>query len=157
MKSDRRKIGKTKVRVKNIANAVLKNECSIINPIFVLKNAQVIDSSRPNILKCNYLYSSDFKKYYFVENITCREGGIYEFNCSVDVLETYKNNILQLTTLVERQENKFSPYIPDSELKITSANSSTGKARVLDKYSIGNLGNSFSYVITVNGGGNNVV
>lgn len=154
MKSDPRKVGKSKVREKVISHAILKEPTNVINPTYIIKSTAVLDGLQPNLLGCNYLYDDSCKKYYFVNNIIRDNGGILQFECTVDVLETYKQNILQLTTLVERQENKYNPYIPDSELKITSASSSTGKARILDKYSVGNLGNSFSYVITVNGGGN---
>ena len=68
-------------------------------------------------------------------------------------METYKNNILSLTTLIERQENVYSPYIVDNELKVSTANRDSGVSRVLDKYSVGTLGNNISYVITTVGGG----
>ena len=152
MKSDPRKIGKTKVREKVISHAILKEPTNVINPTYIIKSTAVLDGLQPNLLDCNYLYDASSKKYYFVNNIIRDNGGILQFQCAVDVLETYKDKLLQMTAFIERQENVYSPYIPDSELKITTANSQSGVARVVDKYSVGNLGNSVSYVISVNGG-----
>ena len=102
--------------------------------------------------RVNYLYSYATKKYYFVSDIRWVTGSCLELICVEDVLESYKNEIRNITTLIERQENIYSPYIVDDELKVSTANRNTGIARVLDKYSVGALGNNFSFVITTVGG-----
>ena len=153
MTSDRRKIGKQKAVLFELENVILKDNTSVINPTFIFNRKKPLNNeSIPNYFTCNYIYSYGTNKYYFVNDIRMINASSLEFICTVDVLETYKNNILSLTTLIERQENIYSPYIVDNELKLTTANRDTGVSRVLDKYSVGMLGNNVTYVITTVGG-----
>ena len=151
MTSDKRKIGKTKAKLFELENVIIKQSTSAIEPTFVVSKQK--GKNLPSMYRVNYLYSYATKKYYFVSDIRWVTGSCLELICVEDVLETYKNNILSLTTLIERQENVYSPYIVDDELKVTTANRNTGVSRVLDKYSVGSLGNIMSYVITTVGGG----
>ena len=154
MTSDKRKIGKTKAKLFELDNVVMKDDTSVVNPTFIFNRKKPRQNEiLPNYFKCNYIYSYGTKKYYFVSDIRMINGSALEFICVEDVLETYKKNILSLTTLIERQENLYSPYILDNELKISTANVETGIPRKLDKFSVGTLGNNFSYVITTVGGG----
>ena len=155
MTSDKRKIGKTKARLFELDKVVMKENTSVINPTFVFNRKKPQENEiLPSYFSCNYIYSYGTKKYYFVNDIRMSNASALEFVCTEDVLETYKNNILSLTTLIERQENIYSPYIVDNELKLSTANRDSGVSRVLDKYSVGSLGNNISYVITTVGGGN---
>ena len=151
MTSAKRKIGKTKAKLFELDNVIIKQSTSAIEPTFVVSKQK--GKNLPSMYRVNYLYSYATKKYYFVSDIRWVTGSCLELICVEDVLETYKNNILALTTLIERQENVYSPYIVDDELKVTTANRTTGVSRVLDKYSVGSLGNIMSYVITTVGGG----
>lgn len=154
MTSDKRKIGKTKAKLFELDKVVMKENTSVINPTFILNRKKPQENEiLPKYFSCNYIYSYGTKKYYFVNDIRMSNASALEFICTEDVLETYKNNILSLTTLIERQEKLYSPYIVDNELKVSTANSETGVSRVLDKYSVGSLGNNISYVITTVGGG----
>ena len=150
MTSDKRKIGKTKAKLFELDNVIIKQSTSAIEPTFVVSKQK--GKNLPSMYRVNYLYSYATKKYYFVSDIRWVTGSCLELICFEDVLETYKNNILSLTTLIERQENVYSPYIVDNELKVSTANRNTGVSRVLDKYSVGSLGNNMSYVITTVGG-----
>ena len=154
MTSDKRKIGKTMAKILELDNVVMKENTSVINPTFVFNRKKPRENEiLPNYFSCNYIYSYGTKKYYFVNDIRMSNASALEFICTEDVLESYKNKILSLTTLIERQEKVYSPYIVDNELKVSTANRDTGISRVLDKYSVGNLGNNISYVITTVGGG----
>ena len=154
MTSDKRKIGKSKAKLFELDNVVMKEDTSVISPTFVFNRKKPHQNEiLPNYFKCNYIYLCGIKKYYFVNDIRMNNASALEFICTEDVLESYKNKILSLTTLIERQENLYSPYILDNELKISTANVETGIPRKLDKFSVGTLGNNFSYVITTVGGG----
>ena len=154
MTSDKRKIGKTMARILELDNVVMKEDTSVINPTFVFNRKKPRENEiLPKYFSCNYIYSYGTKKYYFVNDIRMSNASALEFICTEDVLESYKKKILSLTTLIERQEKVYSPYIVDNELKVSTANSDTGISRVLDKYTVGNLGNNISYVITTVGGG----
>ena len=150
MTSDKKKIGKTKAKLFELEHVVIKNDTSAIEPTFVVSKQK--GNNIPSMYRVNYLYSYATKKYYFVRDIRWVTGSCLELICVEDVLESYKNEIRNITTLIERQENVYSPYIVDDELRVSTANRNTGIARVLDKYSVGALGNNFSFIITTVGG-----
>lgn len=58
----------------------------------------------------NYAYIPDFKRYYFVRNITVVDNTTYEINLDVDVLKTYENEIMSAHGNVTRADdaNKFT-------------------------------------------------
>ena len=58
-KSDNNVVNKQIVRIKNMSNVIIKENSSIINPVFIIKN--VVNQK---IIKSNYLFSSiDFAIY----------------------------------------------------------------------------------------------
>lgn len=62
----------------------LKSDNSIMQPILVLKN----------YIKGNYCYIDELKRYYFINDVRLLTGGLYELHLDVDVLMTYKNEII---------------------------------------------------------------
>ena len=62
----------------------LKTDNSIMQPILVLKN----------YVKGNYCYIDELKRYYFINDVRLLTGGLYELHLDVDVLMTYKNEII---------------------------------------------------------------
>lgn len=63
---------------------VLKDDCSIVNPIFQT-------SSIP--ITANYFYISEFGRYYFLSNLVQISRDIWEFTLECDVLASYKSSI----------------------------------------------------------------
>lgn len=70
----------------------LRNESSVINPSFIIEHE--------NPSGFNYCYISDFGRYYFITNITAIRTGIWKIDCSVDVLMSFKTEILNLDVIV---------------------------------------------------------
>ena len=103
---DRRKLFK-QISFSVSADCYIKDNRSIVNPVFVL-------DYNPAIISLNYAYVSDFGRYYFINNISVAPGGKMEVDCSVDVLQTYNNQIASLSVEVSRQEFLVEPYLPDS-------------------------------------------
>ena len=130
-------VNKQIVRIKNMSNVIIKENSSIINPVFIIKNV-----TNQKIIKTNSLFSDDFNRYYYINNIVAINGGMFELHCSVDVLYTYKNEIKKLTTLIDRQENVYNNYIVDTELPLRCE-------RQLDVKKIGTISSNISYVLTV--------
>ena len=64
----------------------------------------------------NYVYIDAFKRYYFA-TVTI-ENGFIILNCEVDVLYTYKNEILNLSATVTRNENKKNGYLVDKDYEV---------------------------------------
>lgn len=71
----------------------LKSETSITTPVFVIEYDGIFN-------RWNYAYINDFGRWYFVDNIVSIRNKLWEFHCSVDVLQTYSSDILKSTALL---------------------------------------------------------
>lgn len=67
-----------------------------------------------NLLNFNYAYIPEFRRYYFVSDIATTNTGLYIVSLIVDVLMTYKNELLSLEGIVERNEFDFDNMIDDT-------------------------------------------
>ena len=104
-----------KVKTKKFERiGTLKNNTSVRNPVIQLKVADY-DNAR----QCNYCYIADFSRYYYIDDIRI-VNAIIEISMTVDVLESYKDDILNSTQLVARQENKKNYSIIDDRLPMCS-------------------------------------
>ena len=127
--------------IDTIDTAHIKDDTSIISPSIILSYKKI-----STLKKCNYLYIPSMGRYYYVNDIVLKQGGMYELKCHVDVLMTYKGDIRNITTLILRQENVNNPYIEDSQLLVRAS-------RVYEKHTIGKVGDGTDhYYLTVNGG-----
>lgn len=104
--SEHNVIGKSLTVRKSIVG-VLKQDTSMVNPTFIL------DYDSDYLTDINYVYCSDFHRYYFIDNIIARTGSRVELVCRVDPLESFKNSILNQTVVINKQQN-----IGDSNLYI---------------------------------------
>ena len=91
---------------KNIGSAStltgsLRGESSVINPSFL------IEATNPS--GYNYCYIAEFGRYYFITNITSVRTDIWRIDCAVDVLMSFKNQILNLDVIVSDDS------LPDTE------------------------------------------
>ena len=127
--------------IDTIDTAHIKESTSIMSPSIILSYKKI-----STLKKCNYMYIPSMGRYYYVNDIILKQGGIFELKCHIDVLMTYKGDIKNITTLILRQENVNNPYIEDSQL-LVRAN------RTYEKHNIGMVGDSTDhYYLTVNGG-----
>ena len=100
-----------------------KNDTSIMNPVFIV--GAIKDNTEPMDTvgwwrKFNYCYCPNLERYYFISNIVFQKTGFVELRCDVDPLMSFKDDILNSTQLVTRQENKRQKYLPDQSLPIHS-------------------------------------
>lgn len=84
-----------------------KDDTDIINPSIILAN----DS---RIFECNYVYLSDFRRYYYIRNITISQQRL-RLDLECDPLYTYRAYIRECTGVLNRQENVWSGYLQDAE------------------------------------------
>ncbi len=112
--SDNNTLDKSLIEITNITNVLLLDDTNILNPVFRLK----INSELTGI---NYCYCAEFKRYYYITNITIENGGIYRIDCAVDVLMTYKNEILNTNAIITRAGTDYNVLIGDSA-KIAQSN-----------------------------------
>lgn len=68
------------------------------------------------VLSGNYIYISDIDKYYYIHNIEYIRSGVIKITISVDVLMSYKSDILALPVIVKRGEYINNNYISDNEI-----------------------------------------
>lgn len=105
------KIGKTLDAGTDITGCVLKDATSILRPVIKIRTSEVITTY-------NYMYISEFDRYYFIDDIVSVNNGLWEISAHVDVLETYKSDILSNTAVLRRQQNKYNTYLNDPEWKV---------------------------------------
>ena len=104
------KLAKTVSTVKN-TTGTLKESTSILNPT-VLLNAGMND-----ITGSNYMYIPEFKRYYFIKNANSVRSNLWEITGHVDVLTTYKDEILNNHAIISRNENEFDLKLNDGVFK----------------------------------------
>lgn len=85
-------------------NFTLKEDTNILNPVLKLAGYN----------GGNYCYIPDFNRYYFIDNYNLSSQGIYELFLSVDVLATYKDDLLNGKLLIKSDESGIK-YLDNKE------------------------------------------
>ena len=112
---DSRKVDKTIISVSTYSNAVIVGDMSILTPIISLQLDSFTD-----VINFNYIYIPELRRYYYVVDSTIREDGFVQIRCKVDVLKSFKNDILGSTQYIDRQQNKCTYQLPDGMYNIKS-------------------------------------
>ena len=81
-----------------LSGVILKAETNLMRPTFILKTSPLVYNS-------NYLYNSFTKRYYYIKEVTAMSGGRIAIDCEIDVLFTYKNEILNSSGWVVRSDS----------------------------------------------------
>ena len=106
--SDSRKINKDLTELSTI-NITLYLDTNVATPVFKVKNF---------LNNANYMYVPDLHRYYYINNYTLSNQCVY-LHCTVDVLETYKTEILNSEYLISRSETDYNDNIVDTLAPIT--------------------------------------
>lgn len=106
-KSEKNKIGKDITLVATLTGSI-KEPSSLIRPSIV------IEYSDPTAF--NYVYISQFGRYYYVSDVNILNTNILMISLVVDVLESFKTSILSQHVIIDKNQNVFSNYLPDSNL-----------------------------------------
>ena len=112
---DSRKVDKTLHDVSTYSNATIVGDMSIQNPTILLQLDSFTD-----VINFNYIYIPELRRYYYVVDSTIREDGYVQLQCRVDVLKSFKNDILGSTQYIDRQQNKCTYQLPDGMYNIKS-------------------------------------
>ena len=103
--SEKNKIGKFLSSVLTL-NGNLRDECSITSPSILVEATSLVDY--------NYCYIPEFKRYYFISDITSVRNNLWRVSLKCDVLESFKSDILNLSCIVDKQQNQsYSNNIDD--------------------------------------------
>lgn len=106
--SDKRTVSKTLTNEGSLAGATIIDDTSILSPRLKVRDNGII------MVQYNYCYIADFKRYYYITDISVSNGYIY-IDCKVDVLMSYAAEIRACTGVIARQENKWSGYLDDNQ------------------------------------------
>lgn len=90
---------------------VLKNATAITAPVIELSRAA---------MDYNYCYIPEFKRYYFVQSCTVLTNDIIQYALSIDVLASWKNEILNNSCYVLRSASNYNLKLVDDTWTHTS-------------------------------------
>ena len=87
----------------NTINKVLTDEVTFDIKFKDVANIQspVIKINSKNLITSNYAFIPDFNRYYFIEQIIIESNNINSLYMKCDLLETYKEDILNSVGLIE--------------------------------------------------------
>lgn len=109
--SEDNRIGK-ELQLVDSLTGTLKDSCSIINP--------VIKIEAENLSNINYIFIPEFSRFYFVTDAVVLRENLWQLTCHVDVLESFKDEILSHNAIIARQENLWNLYQDDEMFKTYS-------------------------------------
>ncbi len=125
---------------KTISNYTLLDICDLLHPVVR------IDITDFDYQNCNYMYISEFNRYYYVKSVTLNNA-VVNIEGDVDVLKSYANQIKSSYAIAKRC-NIENRYIQDSSY-IVQAN------RIWEyKNFPTSLNKNLQNVLIVAGGGN---
>ena len=76
----------------------MRDTQNVSAPILILGEIEGVD-----LKAINYAYIDEFKRYYFIRTITVGQNNIYTLAMECDVIETYKEDILNSSALISRR------------------------------------------------------
>ena len=92
----------------------LRDISDVINPSITF------ECTDDKILKSNYVYIPAFNRYYFINSITSVRTNLWRVNLHCDVLYSFRNDVLQIKAIIDRQENNFNRYLIDNNMPLSS-------------------------------------
>lgn len=92
--SEYNKLSKTLLN-ETLIRGNMVNETTITNPTIIIEAS--------TLANYNYLYIPELRRYYFINEITNIRTNLWRVNCSVDVLMSFKNEILNLNVIIDKQ------------------------------------------------------
>ena len=138
-------INKT-VTVVDTASCTIKGPLSVENPVLILD----YDSDLQDI---NYIRIADFERNYYITDIVNLTGHRYQITCKSDVLESFKQAILGLSAIVDKQQGTslINMYLDDGSYMVENK----------EFNSVINFSNGFNangeYILITAGGGGGII
>lgn len=81
-----------------------------------------IEKTNPLLYDYNYMYINEFKRYYFIDEIINTSNKRWIVNASVDVLMSFKNDILSTSAIIDKSETEKASnlYLDDGSFVMDS-------------------------------------
>lgn len=123
----------------------LRDASSVIDPEIT------IEADISTLSNQNYMYVPDFKRYYFITNITSVTTKLCNISAHVDVLKTYADKILTNEAIIDRAEMAWNLYLNDPQFQVYQ--NPIVQQKKLPK---GFNNNTYYLVLAVNGNGGSI-
>lgn len=149
-KDDKRTVNKNLGAALGSCNIIPTETISMLNPTFLVLKSDFNFSA-------NYLYCDTFQRYCFIDDVRMLSAQRVIIECSVDVLYSHKDEILQCSTVATRNENTPINNIVDNNLPIISAQNTRVVKFSKSPFNVSTVNeNSRNFIVSVSGGGANV-
>lgn len=140
-------VNKTLSEVVTFEEVIFKEDTSLLNPTIIINGVSNASSyTIEDIGTSNYFSIPKVNRYYFITDITMMSGGRVAITGKVDVLMSFKADILGSTQLIVRQEKKTNNYLIDTDIPLSS------KKQVIEHEFGDSIADSGYYILAVNGG-----
>lgn len=95
------------------ATGTLRNGTSITNPTVIIES----ELSEQFISQINYMYIETFNRYYYVNEIISMGTQLWRVAAHIDVLMSFKTQILANSGIISKQYEKWNLYIDDGTFR----------------------------------------
>lgn len=109
--SDNRTINKRIIPTDGVSfEGVPRGDISIMSPVIRFESDE--------ILRFNYARIPELQRYYYIKDRTAFREGVWDISFEVDVLMSFRNDILHLSAIVDKQslQSNGDEYIDDGSL-----------------------------------------
>lgn len=90
----------------------MRDSLNVVDPVFLVQTTTT-QYDRANAVQCEEL-----GRYYFITGKEWIRTGLLAISCHVDVLMTYRTDILNNAGIISRNSNLFNGYLPDNRQKL---------------------------------------
>lgn len=148
-KDDKRTVNKNLGATLGSCTIIPTETISMLNPTFLILKSDFN-------FNANYLYCDTFQRYYFIDNVRVLSAQRVIIECSVDVLFSHKDEILQCSSVAVRNENTPINNITDNNLPIILAQNTRVVKFSKSPFNVSTVNeNSRNFIVSVSGGGTN--
>ena len=71
-----------------------------------------------NNINANYMFLPDYRRYYYITDITQVRANLVKISGRVDVLMSFKDEIQNSIGIVRKQERNYNLFLDDGSLKV---------------------------------------
>lgn len=105
------RVDKTKFMspVGTVTGVRLRETTDLMAPTFILK-------TNPVVYNANYVFADTMGRYYYIDRVTALSGGRISIDCKIDVLHTYRAEILASSAWVDVASATDETSPPDYDM-----------------------------------------
>lgn len=109
--SDARVVDK-RILTRLTIKGTLKKATSITDPVIQISNINDMDAVRGT----NYMYIEEFNRYYYITSIVSVANNLWEIAGHVDVLMSFKDEILEQEAIILRNQYNYNTELYDGRI-----------------------------------------